>query len=73
MIRFRKFSPIDREYSIFEALDDDEAILFDVSMTDDGRLEISFYSAIAGRILAIDDFQAALAEGIRLTADERSN
>jgi hypothetical protein len=38
MIRIRKFSTIDRNHSIFEAVEDDVA-LFDVGMTDDDRFD----------------------------------
>jgi hypothetical protein len=72
LIRIRKFSPIDRKHSIFEAVEDD-VVLFDVGMTDDDRLEVCFHPQIAVRILPMGDFQTALAEATRLASDKNSN
>ena len=38
-MRYRKFSPINREHPIFELVDGD-VVLFDVSRSDEGKAEI---------------------------------
>ena len=74
-MRTRKFSPIDREHSIFEVCDDTgETIYFDVSVSDAGSLEIAFHPAIINQIMLVDDFERAVGEAKRLAlADRYSN
>jgi len=45
-VRFRKFSPVDREYPIFELVEGDN-ILLDVSSSDDRVLEVALHEARA--------------------------
>ncbi|HLZ65459.1 MAG TPA: hypothetical protein VKQ29_04465 [Aliidongia sp.] len=70
MIRIRKFSPIDREYPIFEVTDQNDVVLFDVAMTDDGALEIGFHNGIAGQTLPVLEFKRLLNEAIGLASDK---
>ena len=66
---FRKFSPIDREYSVFELVNND-TILLDVSTTDDGEIEVAFHEALSGKILKYDELQNFLKEGLRLAKED---
>jgi len=68
-VRFRKFSPVDREYSIFELVEGDD-ILLDVSSSDDGVLEVALHEASKGKIFKLDDLHAILMEGKRLIEEE---
>ena len=43
-VRFRKFSPVDREHPIFELVAGDE-ILLDISVSDDGVPEVALHAA----------------------------
>jgi len=58
-LRVRRFSPVDREYPIFEVIDGDE-ILFDLSKTDEGVAEIAFHAAVSGRVLRLQEVLAAM-------------
>jgi hypothetical protein len=62
-MRWQKFSPLDREHPIFELLDDDGAILLDVSRNNDGVLEVCFHSGIRDRIVDFETVQRWLADG----------
>ncbi len=64
-IRFRKFSPVEREYPIFEVVEGD-AVLLDVSVSDDGVLEVALHPSGAGKIFKLDDLYAILVEGKHL-------
>ena len=67
--RFRKFSPIDREYPIFEFVVDD-TILLDVAATDGGELEVAFHQAAADKVFSYEQLQQWLAEGKELLQSE---
>lgn len=68
-IQFRKFSPIDREYPIFELVEGDD-VLLDVSVSDDGVLEVALHEAGGGKIFTLDDLHAILLHGKRLLEAE---
>src|SRR6266508_3134312 len=68
-VRFRKFSPVDREYRIFELVAGDE-ILLDVSVSDDGVPEAALHEASIGKIFKLDDLYAFLVQGKRLLEEE---
>jgi hypothetical protein len=69
-LHLRKFSPIDREYPIFEVLDG-ETPLFDISRADDGREELALHEGGAGKVIALDEFLSIVAEArSRLAAEE---
>lgn len=51
-IRIRKFSPIDRDYPIFEVLVGDKVIL-DVSKDENGNDEIAFHDAVSNRVIRV--------------------
>jgi len=61
-MRYRKFSPINREHPIFELVDGD-VVLFDVSRSDEGKAEIAFHDGVRGRILELRTLERLLAEG----------
>ena len=68
-MHFRKFSPIDREYPIFELVDAN-AVLLDISKNDDGIVEIAFHEALRGRVLDLEHLERLLAEGRALMERE---
>jgi hypothetical protein len=68
-VRFRKFSPVDREYPIFELVEGDD-VLLDVSASDDGVLEVALHEAGRGKIFKYDDLYAILIQGKRLLEEE---
>lgn len=68
-LRWRKFSPLDRDSPIFELLAGDVVIL-DVAIRDPGSFEIAFHSGASGRILDIDDFEKMLGEAKELLRKE---
>ena len=68
-VRFRKFSPVDREYPIFELVEEDR-VLLDVSSSDDGVLEVALHEASVGKIFKLDDLHAILMQGKRLLEEE---
>jgi hypothetical protein len=72
-VRFRKFSPVDREYPIFELVEGDDALLdvsSDVSSSDDGVLEVALHEASIGKLFKLDDLHAILMQGKRLLEEE---
>jgi hypothetical protein len=68
-VRFRKFSPVDREYPIFELVEGDD-VLLDVSVSDDEVLEVAVHKASIGKIFKLDDLHAILIQGKRLLEEE---
>lgn len=68
-VRFRKFSPLDREYPIFELVEGDD-VLLDVSISDDGVREVALHEASIGKIFKLDDLHTILMEGKRLIEEE---
>src|SRR5215510_12133987 len=68
-VRFRKFSPVDREYPIFELVEGDD-VLLDVSSSDDGVLEVALHEASKGKVFKLDDLHAILMQGNRLLEEE---
>ena len=68
-VRFRKFAPVDREYPIFELVEGDD-VLFDVSASDDGVLEVALHEAGRGKVFKLDDLHAILMQGKRLLEEE---
>jgi hypothetical protein len=66
---FRKFSPIDREHPIFELVEDD-TVLFDISRSDAGEVEVALHAGGANRIFAHNELIRLLHEGRRLVEDD---
>jgi hypothetical protein len=68
-VRFRKFAPVDRQYPIFELLEDDD-VLLDVSVSDEGVIEVALHAAGSGKICKLDELHAILLQGKRLLEEE---
>ncbi len=68
-LRFRKFSPIDREYPIFELVEG-ENVLLDVGATDDGLLEVAIHAAAANKLFRYDQLMELLIQGQKLLEEE---
>jgi hypothetical protein len=68
-VRWRKFSPLDRDYPIFEVVEGDD-VLLDVSVSDDGVVEVALHEAGGGKIFKLDDLHAILTQGKRLLEEE---
>ena len=68
-VRWRKFSPLDRDYPIFEVVEGDD-VLLDVSISDEGVVEVALHEAGGGKIFKLDDLHAILMHGKRLLEEE---
>ena len=68
-VRFRKFSPVDRESPIFELVEGDD-VLLDVSSSDAGVLEVALHEASRGKVFKLDDLYAILMQGKRLLEED---
>ncbi len=68
-LRLRKFSPIDREYPIYEIVQG-QVSLFDVGRNDAGDYEIAFHPASSGKILSLDAVKALIREAEQLLSEE---
>ena len=68
-MRFRRFSPIDREYPVFELVDGED-ILLDISKNDLGTVEVAFHAALSGRVMEWSTIERALIEGRGLADSE---
>jgi hypothetical protein len=68
-VRWRKFSPLDRDYPIFEVVEGDD-VLLDVSISDAGVIEVALHTAGIGKIFTLDDLHAILMQGKRLLEEE---
>lgn len=61
--RCRKFSPLGREYPIYELVNADGAVKFDVSRTDEGIEEVTFHAGAAGVHIGPDALEQLLRDG----------
>lgn len=59
-LTLQKFSPVDREHSVIEVIDDTGEVLFDVSRNDQGTLEMCFHPALSGRVLLYEEVIALI-------------
>ncbi len=66
---FRKFSPLDREHPIFELVEGD-TVLFDISATDEGEIEVALHEGGANKLFSYDQLVQLLAEGRRILEEE---
>ncbi len=68
--RWRKATDIDREYALFELLEDDSPVL-DIGFSDEGLFEVSFNPNIGGKVMEWDQLMKLLAEGRALAEQDR--
>jgi hypothetical protein len=54
-LKIQKFVPNDREYPIYEVIDDENNVLFDVSRTDSGAYEMMIQKDGAWRALPLHE------------------
>lgn len=64
-LRIRKFSPIDREWPIFEVMDGD-CVLFDVTKSDTGDLELAFHDGAKDKVVPLDEVMRVIQEATEL-------
>jgi hypothetical protein len=69
MLHFRKFSPIDKKYPIFELVEGD-VVLLDVSANENGEIEVAVHEGAANRVLSLDVLTGLLEQGRKLVEDE---
>lgn len=69
VLRWRKFSPIDRDFPIYELVDGDQVVL-DLTRNVRGDFEVSFHEGASGRILELAALDELLAEGKTLLLQE---
>ena len=60
-LRWRRFSPIDRDFPIYELLDDD-VIVLDVTKDEHGTLTMAFHEGASGRVLDLEVIEQLIAE-----------
>ena len=65
-MKFRKFSPLDRKYPIFELVGQDGGPYLDISKNDQGVIEICFTGNIISEVFEYGLFEAYLKEGLTL-------
>ena len=68
-LRLRRFSPIDRNYPIYEVLDGRD-ILLSIARTDDGDYELWSNPVSTGRVLPLESVTQLIAEAKRLLTEE---
>lgn len=68
-LRFRKFSPIDREYPIFELVEG-KNVLLDIGATDEELMEVAIHPAAANKLFRYDQLMELLIKGQKLLEDE---
>ena len=69
-LRWRRFSPIDRDFPIFELVDG-EVIILDVTKGErSGTLEITFHEGASGRICDLGTIESLIVEVKILMAKE---
>lgn len=68
-LRWRKFSPIDRDFPIYELMDGD-VIVLDVTKGKNESLEIAFHEGASGRIFDLSTIEGHIAEVKSLLAKE---
>jgi hypothetical protein len=64
-LRWRKFSPIDRDFPIYELVDGDQVVL-DLTRNERGDFEVSFHEGASGRVFELVALDELLAEAKRL-------
>jgi hypothetical protein len=70
-MRLRKTAPIDREYAVYEVLDERGDVLFDIGRSDDGAYEMSVFDAQGrGRILPLAKVLGLVDEARRLIEED---
>jgi hypothetical protein len=68
--RWRKATDINREYALFELLENDEPVL-DVGFSDEGIFEVAFNPGIAGGPIEWEQLRKMIEEGMRLAELDR--
>ncbi|MGO4303660.1 hypothetical protein [Cupriavidus sp. RAF12] len=69
--RWRKATDVNREYALFELLEDD-ILLLDVGFSDDGNFEIAFNPGICGKVIEWTQFLTFVDEGRALSEQDRN-
>ncbi|WP_437576752.1 hypothetical protein [Sorangium sp. So ce887] len=72
MLRWRKFSALDRDFPIYELVDGD-AIVLDLTGDERGNFEISFHDGARGRVLDLATLERLLAEAKSLLMQEEAD
>jgi hypothetical protein len=68
-LRWRKFSPIDREYPIYELMAG-EVVLLDLALRDDGGIEVGFHGGATGRVLDLAVLEDMIRQGKQLLQED---
>jgi hypothetical protein len=68
-LRWRKYSPIDRDFPIYELVHG-ELIILDVTKGERGSLEIAFHEGASGRVFDLGEIERLIAEVKILLANE---
>jgi len=68
--KFRKFTPVDREYPIFELVVDEGEVLLDIGATDEGVIEVAIHEAASNKIFRLERLLEFMCQGKRLLENE---
>ena len=60
-LRWRKFSPIDRDFPIYELVHG-EVIILEVTKGELGSLELAFHDGASGRVFDLGEIERLIAE-----------
>ncbi len=69
-LRIQKFVPIDRDYPIYEIINDANEVLLDVSRTDSGDYELMCHKAAVNTALDLDTVLRLISQARALLAEE---
>lgn len=71
VLRWRKFSPIDRDFPIYELLED-EVVVFDITRGENHGFEIAFHQGASGRVFNLAMIEQMIAEAKALLEKEEA-
>jgi hypothetical protein len=73
VLRWRKFSPIDREFPVYELLEG-EVVVLDITRDENLGFEIAFHQGASGRVFDLATIERMIAEAkILLEKEEASD
>lgn len=71
VLRWRKFSPIDRDFPIYELLEG-EVVVLDITRDENHGFEIAFHQGALGRVFDLATVERMIAEAKLLLENEEA-
>jgi hypothetical protein len=65
-LKLQKFAPIDREFPIYEIVDDNGEVLLDVTRSDEGTLELGLQKNSQNRVIPLKEVLTLIEQACRL-------